>query len=501
MSARAPCRGRCLPLRKSRCGGRPARCRACASKTSGSPPSVRGSPRPSITTPTVRRATRSPRRCSLTRRASRAPQASAASKASPAKRRRRLCLRGAEAYPISSGRRLPSYLPCSRFLMTPIRFDTKKRSLPAGRRGIDWTAFCAALSLALLGLLTMSSFQAQDPFFLRQALWILIGVGAFFIAAQVDWRFLLRSTFAAGFYAVLLLPLVFLIVAGHSILGAKSWFDLGFFAFQPAEFVKLALIVALAKYFSRRHIEIKNIRHILVSGTYAAVVFVLVALQPDFGSAIIIFLIWLGIVLLSGLSRVHLFSVLGLGLLAFGGLWLFGFHDYQKQRIMTFLNPLQDIHGAGYNAYQSTIAVGSGELFGKGIGDGTQSKLRFLPEYQTDFIFAAYAEEWGFVGVAILFGLFGILILRMLVIASHGSDNFDTLFGAGIAVYFTAQFIVHVGMNIGLLPITGTTLPFMSYGGSHLVTEYLALGILMGMRRHAKPSIQARDETEIVGAL
>jgi len=371
--------------------------------------------------------------------------------------------------------------------MTPIRFDTKKRSLPAGRRGIDWTAFCAALSLALLGLLTMSSFQAQDPFFLRQALWILIGVGAFFIAAQVDWRFLRRSTFAAGFYAVLLLPLVFLIVAGHSILGAKSWFDLGFFAFQPVEFVKLALIVALAKYFSRRHIEIKNIRHILVSGTYAAVVFVLVALQPDFGSAIIIFLIWLGMVLLSGLSRVHLFSVLGLGLLAFGGLWLFGFHDYQKQRIMTFLNPLQDIHGAGYNAYQSTIAVGSGEWLGKGIGYGTQSKLRFLPEYQTDFIFAAFAEEWGFVGVLLLFSLYGVLFWRLLAAAARGASNFETLFALGVLCYFGAHFLLHTGINVGILPVTGTTIPFMSYGGSHLLAEFLALGVLSGMGAYARP--------------
>jgi len=165
------------------------------------------------------------------------------------------------------------------------------------------------------------------------------------------------------------------------------------------------------------------------------------------------------------------------------------------------LHPLADIRGTGYNAYQSTIAVGSGELTGKGIGYGTQSKLQFLPEYQTDFIFAAYAEEWGFLGVLLFFGLFGIVIIRILTIAARGSDNFDSLMSAGIAIYFFAQFIVHVGMNMGLLPITGTTLPFMSYGGSHLITEYAALGILMGLRKNARPTLQARDQSELIGVI
>ncbi|MSR70894.1 rod shape-determining protein RodA [Candidatus Kaiserbacteria bacterium] len=363
--------------------------------------------------------------------------------------------------------------------MTPLRFDTKKSH-------IDWIAFCAALALALLGAVTMNSFQGEDPFLLRQGVWIVLGVGVFFAAAYIDWRFLRRSGVAAAIFGAVLVPLVFLIALGTVTKGAKSWFDLGPFALQPVEFVKLALIIALAKYFSRRHIEIKNIRHILVSGAYAALVFVLVALQPDFGSAIIIFLIWLGMVLLSGLSRTHLFAVMSIGVLAFAGLWLFGFQDYQKQRIMTFLNPLADIHGAGYNAYQSTIAVGSGELVGKGIGYGTQSKLRFLPEYQTDFIFAAFAEEWGFVGVLLLFFLYGVLFWRILVSAARGASNFETLFALGVLCYFGAHFLLHTGINLGILPVTGTTIPFMSYGGSHLLAEFLALGILSGMGAYAR---------------
>ena len=223
--------------------------------------------------------------------------------------------------------------------------------------------------------------------------------------------------------------------------------------------------------------------------------------QPDLGSGIIITSIWLGMVLVAGISRKHLITLFVAALIIFTGLWQWGLHPYQKQRILTFVHPLTDIHGTGYNAYQSTVAVGSGQVFGKGIGYGTQSKLRFLPEYQTDFIFAAYAEEWGFVGVVIALGLFSVLIIRILAIAMHGADNFDTLVAAGIAIYFIAQSIVHIGMNMGLLPITGTTMPFMSYGGSHLLTEFAALGVLMGLRRHARPVGRVKDQTELIGAI
>lgn len=360
------------------------------------------------------------------------------------------------------------------------------RLIAAKKSSIDWVACGAALGLSLLGLLTMSSFQSQDPFFFRQSLWILLGVVVFFAASQVDWRFLRRGATAGVLLCITLLPLGFLIVLGQATQGAKSWFDLGPFALQPVEFAKLALIIALAKYFSRRHIEIANFRHIIISGAYAGVLFVLTALQPDFGSAIIIFLIWLGMVLLSGLSRAHLFATIALGAVCFGGLWFFGFHDYQKQRILTFIHPLQDIHGAGYNAYQSTIAVGSGELLGKGIGYGTQSKLRFLPEYQTDFIFAAFAEEWGFVGVVLLFLLYAVLAWRLISAAAQGASNFETLFALGVLVYFSAHFLLHAGINMGVLPVTGTTIPFMSYGGSHLLAEFLALGIVSGMGRYAR---------------
>lgn len=366
---------------------------------------------------------------------------------------------------------------------------------------VDWFVFASALAISLLGLVTMRSFSVENFFFDKQLIWICIAVVAFFVGSVPEYGFLRRTPVIAGLFAVVVFSLALIFAFGAIVKGAQNRFNLGFLSVQPSDPAKLLLVMMLSKYFARRHVEIAAFRHIAVSGAYMAALFVLVFFQPDFGSSIIIGSIWLGMVLVAGISWKHLLILSISALIVLTGLWQYGLQPYQKQRVLTFLHPLADIRGSGYNAYQSTIAVGSGELLGKGIGYGTQSKLRFLPEYQTDFIFAAYAEEWGFVGVALLFGLFGILIIRILVIASHGSDNFDTLFGAGIAVYFTAQFIVHVGMNMGLLPITGTTLPFMSYGGSHLVTEYLALGILMGMRRHAKPSIQARDETEIVGAL
>jgi rod shape determining protein RodA len=180
-------------------------------------------------------------------------------------------------------------------------------------------------------------------------------------------------------------------------------------------------------------------------------------------------------------------------------LWTFAFQEYQKNRIRNFIDPLADIHGAGYNAYQSTIAVGSGQLWGKGVGYGTQSRLKFLPEYQTDFIFAAFAEEWGFAGVVILFALYAFLIWRIILCALRGATNFEILFGAGVAVYFVVHIAVNIGMNMQLLPVTGTPLPFMSYGGTHTLSEFLLLGVLMAMRRYARPVHKEVAKNEFVG--
>lgn len=352
---------------------------------------------------------------------------------------------------------------------------------------IDWMLFFSALLIALAGLVTMNSFVSeQSYFFEKQLLWIGISVILFFIVSLIDFRFLRRTGVIVTIFIVSCAVLTLLFVLGHVSKGAQSWFHLGAFSIQPSDLSKLVLILVLSKYFTRRHVEIAHIRHILVSAFYAFVLFFLILLQPDFGGAIIIFLLWFGMVMVSGISKKHLITVFLVGITAFSGLWFYVFQDYQKQRIMTFINPLADVRGAGYNAYQSMIAVGSGQFLGKGVGYGTQSKLRFLPEYQTDFIFAAFAEEWGFVGVVLLFFLFGVMVWRILRNAFRGATNFEMLFGMGVAIFFMIHFIINIGMNIGLLPVTGITVPFMSYGGSHLLTEFMALGMLMGMRRYSR---------------
>ncbi len=369
------------------------------------------------------------------------------------------------------------------------------------RFGIDWILFGATLPLALAGLSVLASFGGEERFFSRQTIWLCISIAAFFAASFVDWRFLRRTRFAFGAYLASLLLLCWVAFSGAVIKGAQSWFDFGAFSFQPVEFAKLALIILLAKYFSRRHIEIAHMRHIIISGAYALVPFALLLLQPDFGSAVIVFLLWLGMMSLSGISKKHLAFVFVLGALSFALLWFFVFSDYQKARIVNFVHPLADVRGSGYNALQSMIAVGSGEAFGKGVGYGTQSRLKFLPEYQTDFVFAAFSEEWGFAGALALFTLYGVILWRLLVAAYGGETNFETLFALGVAVFFTAHFLVNVGMNIGLLPVTGVTLPFLSYGGSHLLMEFLSLGVIMGFRRHSRSAQKELISNELVGVV
>jgi len=364
---------------------------------------------------------------------------------------------------------------------------------------IDWILFFATIPLLFAGVVTMSAFGGKDAFAERQLMWIAISITVFFVLSFVDFRFLRRTSVVVSLFLAGCFLLFALFLIGNVAKGAKSWFSLGGAAFQPADPMKLALILVLTKYFSRRHIEIANIRHIIISGIYAFIPFALVAIQPDFGSAIMYFLIWFGMVFVSGISKKHIFAVFAIGLVSFGCLWNFVFHEYQKERIMTFVHPLANIQGAGYNAFQATIAIGSGELFGRGVGFGTQSRLNFLPEYQTDFIFAAFAEEWGFAGIVLVFLFFGIVIWRILRAALLAETNFESLFALGLAIFFVVHFCINIGMNIGLLPVTGTPLPFMSYGGSHLLTEFTGLGILMGMRRYFRAAHRDDLRHEFLG--
>ncbi len=373
------------------------------------------------------------------------------------------------------------------------------REVFSRKASIDWVLLSASFTLVFFGLITMNAFIGDNLFFEKQLISFGVAIVAFFIATRVDTDMLKRTNVLVTLFIIMSALLVILFGLGHIAKGAQSWFKVGLFAFQPADAMKLLLILILAKYFSRRHVEIAHFRHIIVSGVYAIIPFLLVLLQPDFGSAMILFFIWFGMILVSGVSKKHLALVFLVGALAFGALWAEVFEPYQKARIMTFVNPMADIRDTGYNAYQSTIAVGSGQIIGKGVGYGTQSRLRFLPEYQTDFIFSAFAEEWGFIGVVILFSLFILIIWRILAIALVGATNFEMLYGSGIAVFIISQFVVNIGMTIGLLPVTGVTVPFMSFGGSHLLIEFIALGLLVSMKKNARPAHRSALSNEFLG--
>lgn len=363
---------------------------------------------------------------------------------------------------------------------------------------IDWILLISTLPIIAAGLITMRELGDKiDYFSTRQAIWVLLGLLVFFIFSFIDWRFLKRGELLLVLFAISMSVLGTLLVLGKIVHGASSWINLHFFSIEPADPIKILLILMLAKYFSRRHIEIARVKHIFISGLYAFIPFTLVFFQPDLGSAFVIFMIWLGVIIVAGVSKKQLL-VLGLSGLIIGvSGWLFLLKPYQKARLVTFVNPLHDIRGTGYNAFQSTIAVGSGEIFGKGIGYGSQSRLQFLPEHQTDFIFAAFSEEWGFIGIILLFIFYSIIIWRISWNAYLAPSNFESLFGLGLVIFIMTHFFVNVGMNIGLLPITGINLPFMSYGGTNILTLYAGLGMLMGMHRFGAQTIRGDTTMEV----
>lgn len=363
----------------------------------------------------------------------------------------------------------------------------------------DWTLLIPALALSLIGVLTMSTFGQSSSLAPRQLLWVLIAFSIYLVLSMLDMRFIRRTPVVMTMYIGACALLGLLLLIAHPVMGARAWFSLGLVSFQPADFAKLALLALLAKYLSRRHVEIGDYRHILVSGVYTLVPVLLILFEPDMGNAIIFSVLWLGMMLVSGISKKHLILLGCAALLVALLLWFEGLQPYQRARIVSFVNPASDIRGSGYNAYQAQIAVGSGEIFGKGVGYGTQSKLRFLPEYQTDFMFAAFAEEWGFVGVVLLLVLYALLFARLAEIARAAATNFDAFFTLGVLLLLAAHTVIHTGINLGLLPVTGTTIPFMSSGGSHLVLEFAALGIVTSLARHGRGAVRDLRDNEYEG--
>lgn len=356
-------------------------------------------------------------------------------------------------------------------------------------KNFDWPLFIVTCLLVAIGLISLWSLSPA-VFFIRQALWVVIGVGCFFAAAFLDYRIFRNH---GGFILSMLLGglvlLILLFVTGSETRGVVSWFRFGSVAFEPVELMKLILVLILAKYWSGRHIEVFQLRHLLISGIYVFLPASLVLLQPDLGSAVILAMLWVVMVMFAGIRLKHLALFVSCFAVIAALSWFFLLKPYQKDRVIAFLDPYRDPQGAGYNSIQAFIAVGSGGLWGKGIGFGTQSHLNFLPEAETDFIFAAFAEENGFFGVLVLIGLFAFFIARTLFIGFSAKDNFSKLFALGFSSLIFFQFLVHAGANLGLMPVTGVTLPFVSYGGSSLVTLMIGAGILQSIRIHSRSDI------------
>lgn len=311
---------------------------------------------------------------------------------------------------------------------------------------------------------------------LRQALFGGIGLAGMMFLSLYDYRNLKRLT--PWLYLGMVLTLLFVYFFGPVVRGSARWIDLGFFRLQPAEFAKLGMVIVMAKFLDVQGIKLKNFKYIILSGIYLAVPMFLILIEPDLGSSLVVFSVWFGMLVFSKISKKHLAILIMIFAVAGVAAWFTVLHDYQKDRVYTFLDPNRDPQGQGYNVLQSIIAVGSGHLFGQGIGRGLQSQLDFLPERQTDFIFASTAEELGLVGSFVLLGLYLVLFIRIMKTCQNARDNFGMYLCLGVFVMLLTQVVINIGMNIGIMPVTGIPLPLLSLGGSSLITTLLSLGIV-----------------------
>jgi rod shape determining protein RodA len=344
------------------------------------------------------------------------------------------------------------------------------------------TLLLVIAGLAILYATTLS--QDTKAVFYRQLVFLAVGLGGFLFLSVFDYHALAKLNRAI--YVVLVLLLVYISVFGLVVHGGKRWLDFGVASLQPAEFVKLSIILGLARLLYLKRGQINSWSIIIWSFIYAAVPAILVAAQPDLGSAIVIFALWLGIILLSPIKKKFILILFVIFVIAVGGIWKFVLKDFQKSRIEVFINPSLDPKGRGYNVKQATIAVGAGEFLGRGLGKGVQSQSKFLPERQTDFIFAASSEEVGFIGSFSLLILYFFLLFRLMQILRKSKDDLGMYISGGVMFLFFIQVLINVGMNIGLLPVTGIPLPFVSAGGSSLVVSLLALGVAQNISIQSK---------------
>lgn len=356
-------------------------------------------------------------------------------------------------------------------------------------RSMDWVLVGLVVLLVTYGLvmlysLTLNVSKPDVATFRDQALYAGIGIILFFLMTLVDYRYLRSYSWVLfGLGAALL---VGVLLFGAEIRGVRSWYALGPFTFQPVELAKLFLAVFFAKYFTDHSGDLYHFRHLLVSGAGTGLYALLVILQPDLGSALILLGLFLALAILVNVRRSHLLLLVVLLIVVAVMSWFFVLQEYQRERILTVINPGRDPLGRGYNVQQAVVAVGAGRLFGRGLGLGSQSQLNFLPEQKTDFVFAVIAEELGFVGATLLLLLFALLIARLYRIASRSPDDFGSYVVFGIMMVLSIQLVMNVGMSVGLLPVAGVPLPLLSAGGSSLVTILLSLGLVESVAVHQK---------------
>lgn len=334
-------------------------------------------------------------------------------------------------------------------------------------------------SLAAIYSIAISNDSPDFSNFRKQLLFGAFGVMLIFAISFFDYRLWRDLSYLIyGSVALLLAAVLFF---GTTVSGTTGWFSILGFKFQPVEFAKIALIIFLAWFLSNQGLRIREFKIFLITAVITGVYFLLVMLQPDFGSAMILFFIWIMMIFFAGANKKHLFLIALAVIVAVLISWFFLFQNYQRDRIITFLNPQADPYDRGYQVRQAMIAVGAGQWFGRGLGFGSQSQLKFLPASQTDFIFAVIAEELGLLGVGLILFFWLIIFYRLIKAAKTVKDSFATIFILGVTVLFFVQLVINMGMNIGIVPVTGISLPFLSYGGSFLVTGLALIGIIESM--------------------
>jgi rod shape determining protein RodA len=350
---------------------------------------------------------------------------------------------------------------------------------------IDRVLIAAVAALLVLSVLNLYGVGGADHALVgRQVGLSLMALVVMLVGSLVDYRALRNWTTPVVVFYALALALVVATLGFDAIRNIKAWIILGALRFEPSELMKVALIVLLAKYFSQRHVQSYQIRHVLASGVYAAIPTMIVLMQPDLGSAVILIILWAVTLLAVGIDRKHLAGLVVLGLVAAYASWMWALAPYQKDRILAFIDPYQDPTGYGYHIIQSQVAIGSGGMWGKGIGNASQATLGFLPEPYSDFAFASLAEQFGFVGVTALLSLVALVVWRVTRTGRHAHNNFARLYCLGVATLIAAHTIISAGVNTGLLPITGIPFTFLSYGGSHLMSIALSLGLVQSINRY-----------------